>query len=151
MILETIPEIRTVCRFPNYSFLLFPFSLLLFSFLSLPFSLSFFSFVSRKKYQREGRIKRRKKGANKRWWRKSTGEIMRETETGRTETKVEIRERDEEEKEMVVSGGFFPSVRRGTEQHVARCVLGIPTLTRLITAIRVAMPRPYGKKREKLE
>lgn len=43
MILETIPEIRTVCRFPNYSFLLFPFfSLLLFSFLSPPLSLFFF-------------------------------------------------------------------------------------------------------------
>ena len=43
---------------------------------------------------------------------------------------------------------FFPSIR--TEQHVARCVLGIPTLTRLITAIRAALLHVYGKKREKL-
>lgn len=32
---------------------------------------------------------------------------MRETETSWTETKVEVRERDGEEKEMVVSSDFF--------------------------------------------
>lgn len=40
--------------------------------------------------------------------------------------------------EGVVWSGFF-RVYVGTEQHVARCVLGIPTLTRLITAIHVAL------------